>query len=238
MFDKQIYVTGTVRSNRKNLPDEVKQTMKKKGDLIEMRRDNLLTVNWVDRKQVRFLSTFSASGTVDKISFDQKVNRIPLCVIDYNSGMGEVDLADMMTDYYAAEFKTLKCWKKVAFHLLDRCMTNAYILYKANPNLVGRPITHLKFITHVVDGLIGGYAEERIRVDRPSILPLAARRPERHFIDFIPEKKRLKCQVCARKRSDSCKGTRVRTWCRDCCVGHSILENVIGNNGFRDYRDK
>ncbi|KAK6185683.1 hypothetical protein SNE40_007863 [Patella caerulea] len=53
MFDKQIYmyVTGTVRSNRKNLTDEVKKIMKKKGDLIEIRRDNLMAANeWTESK--------------------------------------------------------------------------------------------------------------------------------------------------------------------------------------------
>jgi len=53
---------------------------------------------------------------------------VPKVVDHYNSGMGGVDLSDQLTHNYAAECKTIKCWKKVVFHLLDRTANNAYIL--------------------------------------------------------------------------------------------------------------
>lgn len=61
----------------------------------------------------------------------QKV--VPEAVQLYNKGMGGVDVADQMIDYYSAERKTVKMWKKIVFHLLDRTLLNAYILYKVLP---------------------------------------------------------------------------------------------------------
>ena len=39
-----------------------------------------------------------------------------------------------------------------------------------------------------------------------------------HFIDWIPDKKRLKCAVCCGK-SGNFAGSGVKTWCPDCGVG-------------------
>jgi hypothetical protein len=38
-----------------------------------------------------------------------------------------IDVSDQMTDHYRAELGTVKCWRKVVFHLFDRTVTNAYI---------------------------------------------------------------------------------------------------------------
>lgn len=71
----------------------------------------------------------------------------------------------------------------------------------------------------MIQGLVGGYTEPRVRTGRPSIGPPEARKTERHFSEVIPDKKRKKCQVCAQTRDQGYKGTRVRTWCRPCGIG-------------------
>lgn len=195
MFSKQISVTGTVRSNRLGLPDPIKKTLKQKGELVCQRKGQLLAVNWLDRKQVRLLSTIANSGTVEKENYKKEKKIVPNVVIAYNSGMGGIDKSDQMTDQYSCELRSRKCWRKIMFHLFDRTMTNAYILYKNNPNLQGTPLTHLKFIISVVEGLIGGYEEPRKKVGRPSLGDPLARKSARHFLSKIPDGKRMKCAV-------------------------------------------
>ena len=49
-----------------------------------------------------------------------------------------------------------------------------------------------------------------------------ARLTARHFIGYIPENKRRKCEVCTQDKSVGFKGSRIRTWCSDCGVGLCI----------------
>lgn len=219
MLSKDVYVTGTIQSNRRALPVAMKTKLKAKGEIIANRKGNMLCINWMDRKQVRLLSSYSTAAMVDVEKYDNSVKKVPQVVIDYNKGMGGVDMADQMTDSYAGEFRTVKCWKKIVFHLIDRTVTNAYICYKTNPNLAGKKLTHYQFIIKLVEGLIGNYQEPRKRVGRPSIAIPQARKTERHFLEVIPNKKRKKCSVCAQDRSQGFKGTRITTWCKDCGVG-------------------
>lgn len=217
MLKKDIYVTGTVRANRRGLPAKINSKQKLKGDLLAQRTGQLLAISWMDRKQVRMLSTSSTVVPVE-VTKHKQTRKIPKLVLDYNKGMGGVDKSDQMTDQYASEIKTVKCWRKIVFHLLARTTTNAYICYVENKQITGKKMTHLEFQVALVEGLIGGYAEARKRSCRPSLGPEAARLTGRHFLETIPDKKRRKCEVCAHKEADGYKGSRIRTWCSDCGV--------------------
>ncbi|XP_067943167.1 piggyBac transposable element-derived protein 4-like [Watersipora subatra] len=221
MLKKGVYVTGTVQANRKGLPQEMKHKLKQKGDIIACRKGGMLAINWMDRKQVRLLTTHASAKQVEVVRRRYGDTRtIPQVVQEYNAGMGGVNMSDQMTDAYAAEFRTVKCWKKVVFHLIDRTLTNAYICYKENSNKTGKPMTHHQFIIDVVESLIGDYKEPRSQVGRPSIGTPVSRKTDRHFLESIPDKKRKKCEVCASNRGDgNYKGTRITTWCKDCGVG-------------------
>ena len=98
MLEKGIYVTGTVRSNRRGLPEKMKKVMKKKGEMVATRKDQILAVTWMDRKQVRLLSTHADAGTHEIERYDGSKKVVPNIVSEYNNGMGGVDLSDQMTD--------------------------------------------------------------------------------------------------------------------------------------------
>ena len=221
MLDKDIYVTGTVRVNRKGLPAQVKTKQKVKGDLIAVRSGQLLSISWMDRKQVRMLSTSSTAAPVE-VTRHKQTRKIPKIVVHYNKGMGGIDKSDQMTDQYAVELKTVKCCRKVVFHLISRTTTNAYICYLGNSNITGKKMTQLDFQVALVEGLIAAYEEPRTRAGRPSVVADEARLTARHFIGYIPENKRRKCEVCTQDKSVGFKGSRIRTWCSDCGVGLCI----------------
>ena len=126
---------------------------------------------------------------------------VPKIVAQYNTGMGGIDVSDQMTDHYAAELKTVKCWHKIVFHLIHCTATNAYICYKQNLNKQCKTMTHLEFLIQLVKGLVGPFREPRKKVGRPSLGPLEARQTARHFMEMIPDQKQKKCAVCATKRS-------------------------------------
>jgi hypothetical protein len=221
MLLKEIYITGTIRRNRRNLPPLVQKKSRKKGEITAVRKGQMLALSWVDHKQVRLISTFASAATVE-ITKRCTTREVPNVITEYNAGMGGIDVSDQMTDHYGAELGTVKCWHKVVFHLFDRTVTNAYICYKNNindPTPAKKKMTHLQFMIRLVEGLIGGYEEPRTRVGRPSLGSPEARLTARHFLETIPDKKRKKCVLCAEKREVGFKGSHISTWCKDCGVG-------------------
>ncbi|XP_067940373.1 piggyBac transposable element-derived protein 4-like [Watersipora subatra] len=109
MLKKQIYVTGTARKGRRGLPDGINAKLTTKGEMNVMRNGQIMALSWVDRKQVRMLSTHTTAKTCEKTLWNGQVKTLPTVLVEYNDGMGAVDVADKMTDAYAAERRTMKC---------------------------------------------------------------------------------------------------------------------------------
>ncbi|XP_067939871.1 piggyBac transposable element-derived protein 4-like [Watersipora subatra] len=191
MLKKGLYVTGIIQAKCKGLPQEMKHKLKQKEDIIACRKVGMLAINWMDRKQAQLLTTHASAKQVEVVRRRFGDTRtISQVVQEYNAGMGCIDMRDQMADAYAAEFRTVKCLKKVLFHLIDRTLTNAYICYKKNSNRTDKPMTHHQFIIDVVESLIGDYKEPHSQIGRPSFGTPASRITDRHFLESIPDKKR------------------------------------------------
>ncbi|VDI18358.1 Hypothetical predicted protein [Mytilus galloprovincialis] len=76
---------------------------------------------------------------------------------------------------------------------------------------------HLTFQQEIIQGLIGQHREGQTRPGRRCLLQ-STRLTARHFIEWIPNKRRMRCAVCSCKENRF-SGTRIRTWCPDCGVG-------------------
>jgi len=85
----------------------------KQGECKAARTGNMLAVSWTGENYVRFLSSYSAVAARRR----RETKVVPK--------VGGVDLSDQLTHNYADERKTIKYWKKVVFHFLDRTATNA-----------------------------------------------------------------------------------------------------------------
>ncbi|KAG1683584.1 PiggyBac transposable element-derived protein 4 [Nymphon striatum] len=214
-WEKKAYVTGTIQGDRKSLPLEIKAKSGTKGRTVEMKKGDLLGVSWDDRAQVRFLSTNASSGTTNvavRHSRHGEHRKVPNVAIIYNGGMRGVDCNDQLVDQYASELKTNKLWRKVVFHLIDRCVTNSYIMYKHHNE---NPLEHHNFLVQVVEGLVGNYQEPKKRPGRKAIAQ-SRRLTERHFLEPISGKNRRDCGLCSNRET---KGIRVSNECKDCDIG-------------------
>ena len=60
---------------------------------------------------------------------EQETELKPQCILDYNKNMGSVDRLDAVLHPYSAARKSMKWYKKLAFHLLQVALLNAHILY-------------------------------------------------------------------------------------------------------------
>ena len=112
-------------------------------------------------------------------------------------------------------------------------LVNAYVIYQ-QVWVIEKKMTHRQFFTSICTDLINQHNPQRKHPGRPAADPLPViRLSDRHFLDLIPDRKRMVCAVChqyhASQNDQMYKGSRVRTWCADCGVGLCI------GNCFRRY---
>jgi hypothetical protein len=125
---------GTVRVNRRGLPPEMKTTMAK-GDTISAQvDDSMMALKWMDKRPVSMLSTIHDNSMTTKVRRTrravggQEEVRKPVVVEQYNKYMGGVDRSNQLLSYYGFSHRTVKWWKRAAFHLIDMAIVNAYIM--------------------------------------------------------------------------------------------------------------
>lgn len=138
LFSQQTYVTGTLRRNRKGIPDRMK-TKFGVGEETYMRNENLLILGYREKasqkKPVLLHSTKAKAKSIEKVKVRQaeEIKKTkPEVINTYNMYMGGVDSSDQMLYCYLDERRTVKYWKKVVFNIFSRMILNTYIIYKEN----------------------------------------------------------------------------------------------------------
>ena len=141
---------GTVRLDRRNIPQSFKKAAPKKGEVATYRDGDVFGLKWLDKRFVSMLSTIHDDSMVSKERCSRQASagvetiQKPAVIEDYNQFMGGVDKSDQLVTYYGFKHSSKKWWKRAFFHLLELAMVHAYILYCFNTPKKER-MTHLKF---------------------------------------------------------------------------------------------
>jgi len=90
---------GTLKLNRKNVPEEVKDKKLEKGEIIARHSGPVTVLKLCDNRNVMMVSTYHSADT-QTVTNKGKETEKPLCVIDYNHNMGGVDLKDQLLHMY------------------------------------------------------------------------------------------------------------------------------------------
>src|SRR6218665_1029849 len=132
LLNRQTYLCGTLRKNRKHLPEAVVSAKLKRGDVVARRSKEIVVSKWKDKRDVLMLSTMHAGKIVEgrKRNRHGELIRKPDCILDYNDHMCGVDRLDQLLSYYSPLRKTLKWYRKVVLQMLDMAMSNAFVLYR------------------------------------------------------------------------------------------------------------
>jgi len=223
---KQIYCCGTVRPNRKGMPQDFgpKRMTLKRGDLQVRTRGDLTTILWKDKRDVRILTNIHDPPAEGNFCDSNGKAIKPQIVADYNRHMGYVDKGDRMANSYSINRRTWKWTKKLFFHLFDLTILNSHILYSS---LGGKKISHRDFRNTLMWNLLAQAGHER-NVRRPIGRPPAAvtqvlrleERDRQHWP--IPSATRRRCRVCSAKGvtrnvSMICKKCDVALCCDTTC---------------------
>jgi len=230
LFAAGTTATGTLRTNRKNFPENFKQKFGDvpRGTVSFVFKGNLTVVKWSDNRDVHAISTlYSNEMTKVKRQVGGESVEVPCPEIidDYNAFMGGVDLGDQAMCYYSLGRKTMKWWRRLFWRLHDMAVTNAHVIYKMNnATSLQKLQTNRQFRLSLAEKLVAGVIQQRRGPGRTPSLDVG-RLSGKHFL--YRSGLRRRCSVCAYKktapRSKTYKGKKITTWCPRCqvhlCVG-------------------
>ena len=231
LLENGTYACGTIHTNRKFFPNELKSPSLKRPE-YKFATCGLFTAGiWHDRRDVTFLSTIH-SASVDVVQKRAKGSKekepipCPSAIAEYNRSMNGVDITDQHLSYYSlTKRKTTKWWKKLFWRLIDICILNSCILFRANdPDSEIK--THRQFRILLVEQLTKPLLMARANPD--SGVPSShagedlTRLKGKHFVYSDTSKQR--CVVCySKKNANKRKDTKVSTFCPKCeeymCIG-------------------
>ena len=132
LTDKRTYFSGTLNTNCKTFPPQLK-TLKLNHHESRLYRDNksgILCVAWRDKKAEKPCILVSTKAIVQDMTITWKRGNevtLPSLIHDYNQSMNGCDRVDQSVSYYG-QFtrKTIKWWKRIFFWLMEICQVNLY----------------------------------------------------------------------------------------------------------------
>ena len=187
-FFRQTFGTGTVRSNRKNMPKAVIGAKLKKGESCFRRNGELLCMKWCDKHQVIILPTIDDAVEVAwKHDHHGNMQFKPIAFVEYTSNMWGCDLLDQLMTSYCMLRRSVKWWRKLFFHMLSLLLNNAYLLHK---KFGVKPLAHDVFLEHVVQYLLNESlhnATTKVMRKRPAEMSTSCWFEGHHYPVHIPK---------------------------------------------------
>ncbi|KAI4484535.1 hypothetical protein M0804_007101 [Polistes exclamans] len=125
LFEKNTFLSGTIRSNRKHISSQLKSKLEV-GECKYQRNREILLLAYREKKSqkknVLLLSTHGTAAnktTVIRRRNQQREVQKPAIIHDYNKYIGGIDVSDMMIYSYLDERRTVKYWKKLVMNRLE-----------------------------------------------------------------------------------------------------------------------
>ena len=160
----KVSATGTIRSDRKYFPTELKKGEQlERGDYRYLTSNGVSVIKWMDKKEVLIALNYfdpAVEGEVSRRDKDGSRKQIscPLAIVQYNKYMRGVDLVDQKIKYYTIDRKSKRNWIRIFFHFLGMPLVNSFIYYK---HLSNSNISTVEYISSISTALIGNYVIEK-----------------------------------------------------------------------------
>lgn len=222
LYTRQTLACGTLKHYR--APIALQTVDMEVGETIAVRADELLAQKYADKKYVYMLSTIHDESIRTVRRRDQDVQK-PESILLYNSKMGSVDSQEQKIQPYAAARKTMKWYRKVAFHFMQVSILNAYILFQKT----GGTGSFLDFEHDIICQLIFPVTDPTLANDDVNRLV------GRHFPASLPVSQNGRqsyknCRVCTKR------GIRKQTsvHCPDCPSNPGLCMDIC----YKDYHTK
>lgn len=222
---------GTIRKDRlRNCRLTNDKDMKKKGrGAFEVVCDNtkrLAVTKWVDSQCIHIASSFCAQDPVGTIErYDKKDRKrvsvpCPHVIKIYNTHMGGVDIADMLTALYRIRMKTRRWYMSIFAQLMDIALNNSWLLHRRDCAQLGNEnkLALKKFRIQAALALIKTNTKSHLQ--RGSLEPASAT-ITKPFIPRPVDESRLDCfdhfpLYTAQGRCRLCKNGKTMVTCSKC----------------------
>ena len=236
---ENIYCTGTVRSNRRNFPPDLKDVAKRglasRGDKIVRQDGNVSVCVWQDTRPVTFMSAGhnpDHTKSIPRKRVDGSIMNVecPISIVDYNKYMGGVDRGDQYRKYYHVHVKSRKSYKYIFWFLFEVCVLNSFILSHYSPcNL---PIsTYLSYRLQLATELIGNYNSRKRHVISRTVIHHHLAVNTQHYPCKAPSRGRCKLHLCRSQTMCYCRTCDMH-FCHtgdhttDCFLKHHARNNL------------
>ena len=229
LHDNGIYGLGTVRTNRKNMPDMRKDKEMSRGDFQCKYYNNIACIKWFDNKAVLLLgshleevTTLSSVQRRLKGSASKIAVNCPNAIKMYNSKMGGVDLMDQLKSAYQLDRRSkTRFYLRLFFDLIDVGVVNSYIVYKTLGN---NELSLKEFKICIASRLIGSFSSRTLsfptyRASKRTTVAKPFPIPPSHLPLFLETRRR--CVVC----SEEGKENRTFTACSLCNLALCIQKD-------------
>ena len=245
LLERKTYYCGTLRKNRKGIPNNIKNAKVKKGEVISvMNDDNIKLYCWKDKRDVHMLSSVPEHDAdlcdTGKTTRSGAEILKPKCIIAYNKAKKGVDMSDQLAAYNTSLRKSMKWYRKVAFELLTAmCIVNSFVLFNKYFCSPEKKLKITEFKEKLVVSLTGN---ELVETSNPPSSPASTSKTGGRRINhqLIEDKKiRKRCVSCyaQMKQNEGAKVARnktrrVHTYCEDCdgkpflCVNCFNLKHI------------
>ena len=164
LHSHKIFACGTIRSNRKYLPPQIKNPPRlQRGDSITFQDANFRPLSvtvWEDTCTVRFGSCLSQAGlltnAVRRINGQYSNLSQPHCAFQYGKYYKGVDIFDSLTAKYKAGRSSKKVWKFLLWFSVNAFLANSWLVFKSvKGDTLPKNYDQMKFRHCVAKGLIG-----------------------------------------------------------------------------------
>ncbi len=212
-----VYCCGTVRSNRKEFPSDLKKYKSStRGEYITRQCENLTCSSWKDTKVVSIAAT--NSDPLESTEVNRKLRTgerlvvpCPTSIANYNKYMGGVDRNDQLREYYHLRLKSRKNYKYFFWFIVDVTLSNTYLLSKYDSHLKETYKNIKSFRVQLAKMLIGDYNSRKRRGRRTSLG--VKRKRMTHFPKKSEDGKQHRCHY----HTTYLKARKDTTWfCPDC----------------------
>ncbi|GBM08915.1 PiggyBac transposable element-derived protein 4 [Araneus ventricosus] len=200
-------IYGTLRENRKGLPQLIKSSKVKKCEVLAFQKGKICLLKWTDKKTILMLSTLHSTSMVTVESKKSKSSKLkPEVVADYNNTMGGVDKADQCLSYYpVARNQQRKYYKNIFRYLLSQAVWNAFVIFKKNGEKMRQVEFRMKLIERLIEVTVCNPSTRRGPF--PKSEENVVRLTGRHFPSYVDEsesrKKSRKCVVFSLKINEN-----------------------------------
>lgn len=231
LYNLQTFLTGTVRKNKKHLPNGVKERFEVGGKKY-YRNGNVAALTYRQKKsQKQNVILLSSKAEIKDVEDTKRrhgrvaTEKKPQMILDYCKHMGGTDTFDMMLYAYLDERRTLKYWKKVTLTLFARIIINGHIIYKENCLKHGKPVfSRYKFTVNIIKSI----GEEWLEHQNEGTVEIERRKV--FGVEKLPGKQEKTCVVCSRTGPSFKTGRkRSRTVCINCkegCHGPCLSKHI------------